>query len=155
VRHFYDSFEHLIHEIAKFGTIGAVAYVLTLALTNLFRFGAGIGPLSSTALATIIATVFSYFANRHWTWKHRDSAALHREFGLFMLLSLVGLGITEIPVAISEYGLGLHSKLAYNVSANLIGTGMATVFRFWSFRRWVFLEPEPARTEDAAVSALV
>jgi hypothetical protein len=29
------------------------------------------------------------------------------------------------------------------------------VWRFWSFKRWVFLEPEPLRTEDAERAALV
>ena len=51
------------------------------------------------------------------------------------------------PLAISEYVLGLHSRVAYNISGNLIGTGLGMVWRFWSFKRWVFVEPEPARTD--------
>jgi hypothetical protein len=41
------------------------------------------------------------------------------------------------------------------VAGNLIGTGFGTIWRFWSFKRWVFLEPEPLRTVDAAHEALV
>jgi len=73
---------------------------------------------------------------------------------LFLLLSVIGLGISNIPVGFSEYVLGLHSALAYNVSL-LIGTAFGTIWRFWSFRRWVFLDPEPLRTEEAAHEALV
>jgi putative flippase GtrA len=155
VRHLYVTFEHLIHEIAKFGIIGAVAFALTAILSNAFHFGAGLGPVTSFALATGIAAVLSYFANRHWTWRHRDDTGVRRELPLFLGLSVIGLAISSIPVIFSEYVLGLHSALAYNISTVLVGTALGTVWRFWSFRRWVFLDPEPLRTEEAAHEALV
>jgi putative flippase GtrA len=155
VRHIYTTFEHLIHEIAKFGVVGGGAFLLTIVLSNLFHFGANLGPLTSFGLATIIAAVASYFANRHWTWRHRDQTGVRRELPMFLGLSLVGLVISEIPVAISEYVLGLHSALAYNIASTLIGTALGTIWRFWSFRRWVFLEADPERSADAAHEALV
>ncbi|HEX3706164.1 MAG TPA: GtrA family protein [Mycobacteriales bacterium] len=139
VRRFYATFEHLLHEIAKFGVVGAVAFVLTTVLNNLFHFGLDLGPLTSFGLATIIAATLSYFANRHWTWKHKDDNGLGRGLTMFLLLSAVGLAISEIPVGFSEYVLGLHSKLAYNISSTFVGTALGTVWRFWSFRRWVFV----------------
>jgi putative flippase GtrA len=151
----YDEFGHLLHEIAKFGVVGAVGFAFTIALSNLFRFGANLGPITSYGLATIIAALLSYFANRHWTWSHKDNSGLHRELPLFLLLSTVALVLSEAPLGVSEYLLGLHSPLAYNVSSTFIGTAIGTVFRFWSFRRWVFLEPEPQRSDDAAHEALV
>ena len=155
VQHIYRTFEHLIHEIAKFGVIGAIAFVLTVVLSNSFHFGAGLGPLTSFGLATAIAAVLSYFANRHWTWRHMENSGVQRELPLFLVLSAVGLAVSEAPVGVSEYLLGFHSALAYNVSSTLIGTSFGTVWRFWSFKRWVFLEPEPARTLDAQHEALV
>jgi putative flippase GtrA len=155
VKQLYATFEHLIHELAKFGVIGAVAFLLTFGLNNAFHFGAKLGPLTSFGLATIIAALLSYFANRHWTWRHKDDTGLRRELSLFLGLSVVGLGISEAPVGVSEYLLGLHSALAYNISSTLIGTGLGTVWRFWSFRRWVFLDPEPERSDEAAHEALV
>lgn len=156
VTHLYASFRHLIHEIARFGVVGGLAYVFTVVLSNWLRYGSpGLGPLSSLGIAMILAASFSYFANRHWTWRHKARTGVSREYGLFIALSVVGFGITEIPLAISEYVLGLHSRLAYNISGNIIGTGLGMVWRFWSFKRWVFIEPEPARSEDAAREALV
>jgi putative flippase GtrA len=155
VRRIYATFQALIHEIAKFGIIGAVAYVFTVAVSNSLHLGMGIGPLTSLGVAMVIAATLSYFANRHWTWRHKERTGLQRELPLFLGLSVVGFVVTEIPVAFSEYVLHLHSPLAYNVSGNLIGTGLGTIWRFWSFKRWVFLEPEPLRTEDAAHEALV
>jgi putative flippase GtrA len=151
----YRSFEHLIHEIAKFGIIGAAAFVLTIGLSNVFHFALGLGPLTSFSLATAISAVASYFANRHWTWRHKDNTGVRRELPLFLALSFVGLLISDIPVGISEYVLGFHSPLAYNISSTLIGTALGTVWRFWSFRRWVFLDPEPERADEAAHEALI
>ena len=156
VRKFYGAFGGLIHEIAKFGVVGAVAYVITVGISNFLRFGPlRLGPITSLGIAMVVAATFSYFANRHWTWRHKERQGLGREYSLFIGLSIVGFALTELPVGFSEYVLGLHSPLAYNVSGNLIGTGIGTVWRFWSFKRWVFLEPEPERTEDAAHEALV
>lgn len=155
VRHLYATFEHLIHEIAKFGIIGAVAFALTIGLSNGFHFGLNLGPLTSFSLATAIAAVLSYFANRHWTWRHKDNTGVRRELPLFLVLSFVGLAISDVPVGVSEYILGLHSPLAYNISSTLIGTAFGTVWRFWSFRRWVFLDAEPDRSLEAAHEALV
>jgi putative flippase GtrA len=155
VRHVYATFEHLIHEIAKFGIVGAIAFALTIALSNTFHFGANLGPITSFSLATAIAAVASYFANRHWTWRHRDDSGIGRELPLFLLLSLIGLAISDIPVGVSEYVLGFHSPLAYNISSTLIGTALGTVWRFWSFRRWVFLATDPDRSTEAAHEALV
>ena len=155
VHRLYVTFEHLIHEIAKFGVIGAVAFALTTVLNNIFHFWANFGPLVSFGLATAISAVFSYFANRHWTWRHRDDTGIQRELPLFLALSAVGLVISEAPLFVSEYILGLHSPLAYNISSTLIGTALGTVWRFWSFRRWVFLDPEPRASAEAAHEALV
>jgi putative flippase GtrA len=156
VTELYRTFRSLIHEIAKFGVIGAVAYFLTLALSNELHFGPPrLGPLTSLGIAMLVAATFSYFANRHWTWRHRERTGLQREYSLFILLSVVGLAVTELPVGISEYVLHLRSPLAYNISANVIGTVLGTVWRFWSFKRWVFLEPEPVAVRDAEHAALV
>lgn len=147
----------LLHEIAKFGVIGIAAYVLTVVLSNWFHFGPpGLGPLSSLALAMVIAATASYFANRHWTWKDKQRTGLGREYTLFIVLSVIGFALTEIPVGFSEYVLGLHSGLAYNISGNLIGTGIGTVWRFWSYKRWVFLDdPEPIRDQESREAALI
>lgn len=158
VKHLYVTFEHLIHEIAKFGVIGVAMLGVTAGLSNLFHFGAGLGPLTSFGLATLIAATLSYFANRHWTWRHRDATGLKRELPLFLVLSGIGLAISEIPVGVSEYILKLHSPLAYNISSIVVGTGFGMVWRFWAFRRWVFLsngsDAVTAASETAVLAAV-
>jgi len=64
---------------------------------------------------------------------------------LFVVLNLVGLAIAEVVVGLVTYGLGLHGQLQYN-AASFVGTGFGTIFRYFAYRRWVFLAPgaEPA-----------
>jgi putative flippase GtrA len=39
LRHLYETFEHLIHEIAKFGVVGAVNYAVDVGLFNVLVTG--------------------------------------------------------------------------------------------------------------------
>jgi putative flippase GtrA len=97
----------------------------------------------------------SYFMNRHWTWSHRARTGVAREYGLFVVLSAVALAITLGALGFGEYALGEHSLLARNIWGNVVGVGLASVWRFWSFKRWVFLAPEPLATEAAGREAIV
>jgi hypothetical protein len=49
---------------------------------------------------------------------------------------------------VSHYALGFTSVLADNISGNVIGLGLGTLFRFTFYRLWVFAphrgEPAPA-----------
>jgi putative flippase GtrA len=151
----YGRFAHLIHELAKFGSIGAASFVVTMGCANLFHGVMHMGPLTSTGLAIVVATIFAYFANRHWTFKHLENSGLRRELILFFILNGVGLVITEIFVGFNHYAMDNKSKLAYNV-ALVVGTGVATIFRYWSYKKWVFLSPATAQpTEGRTAEDLV
>lgn len=141
----------LIHEAAKFGVVGLVALVVDVGLFNLLRFAGGEGPLyekplTAKALSVAVATVVAYAGNRFWTFRHRARTGYAREYLLFFVLNGVGMAIAVGCLWVSHYLLGLRSPLADNVSANVVGLALGTLFRFWSYRRWVFTEhPEPER----------
>ncbi|MDP9846532.1 GtrA family protein [Streptosporangium lutulentum] len=143
LRHAYDRLAGLTRELAKFGTIGAIAFVVDTGSTNLFRFGIGWGPLTSKVLATVIAATLAYLGNRYWTFRDREQNGLAREYFLFFLLNGVGLLISLLVIGFVTYTLNLHDALSYNI-ALLAGTALATLFRFWSYKKWVFL----AATEE-------
>ncbi|GIH74420.1 GtrA family protein [Planobispora longispora] len=138
LRHAYKRFADLVHELAKFGIIGAIAFVIDFGATNLLRWGWGWGPLTSKVIATIIAATFAYLGNRYWTFRHREQSGLAREYFLFFLLNGIGLLISMLVIGFVTYTLGLEDPISYNV-ALLVGTALGTLFRFWSYKRWVFL----------------
>jgi putative flippase GtrA len=156
VRRLYAAFQTLIHEIAKFGVVGAINYIIDVGLFNALVVGPlDHRPITSKAISTTVAATSSYFMNRHWTWKDRARTGLAREYGLFIVLSAVGLAITLGCLSFGEYALHQHSLLARNIWGNVVGVAFGMVWRFWSFKRWVFLEPEPTRTLDAEHNALI
>ncbi|HEU5033720.1 MAG TPA: GtrA family protein [Mycobacteriales bacterium] len=145
-----------INEVAKFGTVGAVNYVVDVGLFNLLLAeGLHHKPLSAKAISTAVSATSSYFMNRHWTWRDRQRSGFAREYGMFIALSVIALLITLGCLAFGEYVLHEHSWLARNIWGNIVGVGTAMVWRFWSFKRWVFRAPTREATEDAASAALV
>lgn len=136
----------LVAEVAKFGTVGAVAFVVDVSLYNLLVFGlptTGPGPLDEAPLlakaaATTVATVVAWSGNRWWTFRRQRRTAKTAEFALFVLFNAVGLAIALACLGFSRYVLGLDSQLADNVSGNGIGLALGTLFRFWAYKRFVF-----------------
>ncbi|MFI5709814.1 GtrA family protein [Kribbella sp. NPDC051620] len=148
----YRQVEHLVHEVAKFGLVGLLGMVVDLPIYNWLVFdnplifgtpGDGMlhhKPLTAKFISVTIATVATYLGNRHWTWRHRERTGLHREYVLFFVLNGIGLLIAAGCLGFSRYVLDLHNALADNISANVIGLGLGTLFRFWSYRKFVFKE---------------
>jgi putative flippase GtrA len=132
-----------IGELLRFSVVGLGAFVIDVVIFNLLVHVGDPGvlehkPLTAKTLSVVVATVFAYQVNREWTWKSRQRRGFWREYSLYFVLNGIGLALTLLPLAVSRYVLGLDSALADNVSANVIGLALGTLFRFWSYRRWVF-----------------
>jgi putative flippase GtrA len=144
-------FGALVRELSKFGTVGSIAFAIDLTLFNVL-LQTGFESLLAKTISTVLATTVAFIGNRFWTWRHREHTNMARQYTLFFLLNGVGLGIGLTCLAISHYGLGalwpeFQTPLADNISGQLVGTAVGTLFRFWSYRRFVFggaLVPEPA-----------
>ena len=147
LRDLYTRFRVLIHEVAKFGVVGILAFVITIGGTNGLRYGVGLGPLTSVTIATVVATVFAFLGNKLWAFRHRNGSHWGRETVLFFVFNGIGLLIQLGCVAAARYGLGLDDRLSYNVS-NIIGIGVATIFRLYCYRRWVFLMADDALQQE-------
>ena len=141
VRDLYATFQNLVHEVAKFGIVGAINFAVDVGLFNLINEQQDHHhPITAKTVSTTVAAISSYFMNRHWTWRDRDRTSLRRELPMFLLLSAVGLGIADSCLGISHYVLGYTSTFADNVSANGFGLVLGMLWRFWSFKRWVFTD---------------
>ena len=140
----YTRYRHLIPELLKFCVVGGIGAVIDLGGAAVLHGKFHVEGLEAKAISTIIATVVTYLGSRFWTFKHRENHALGREATLFIVLNVVGLLIAEAVIALVTYGLGLHSQLEYN-AASVFGTGLATIFRYFAYRQWVFTAPaEPS-----------
>ena len=139
-------------ELSAFGAVGVVNLFLDIGLFNALHFGLGVGPLTSKVISTTTATTSAYFMNRHWSFSHRARTGLTREYTLFFLLNGVALLMGLVVLGTTRYGLGLTDKLSINV-ANLVGIGVGTAFRFWSYKRWVFPPQQAAELAEERAAA--
>lgn len=150
VRLLPQRWQKFIHEALKFGIVGGVNTVINYAVFNALALTIfSNGQLKATVIATLVATITSYFMNRHWTYRDRPKSALRRESTLFFLFNATGMLIEVGVLALAKYGFGIHSLLALNV-AKTAGLAIGTVFRFWSYRTFVFGPVETGASEAEA-----
>ncbi|MFJ8821703.1 GtrA family protein [Streptomyces sp. NPDC102467] len=133
-----SALSRLYAEIAKFGAVGLLGIVVNLAAFNLLRWATTLPTVRASVAATAVAIVGNYVGFRYFTYRDRESAvSRRREMALFAFFSAVGLLIENGVLFGATYGLGLHDALWSNFF-KFTGIGVATLFRFWSYRTWVF-----------------
>lgn len=142
----------LWREVAKFGTVGAAAFVIDSAVFIWMLNGPLEGsPVKAKIVAGVVATIFSWVANRFWTFRHRRQNNVVRELVLFLVMNAIGLGIQAGCVFIAQYWMGLTDSTSLFIAGNVIGLFFGTVFRFFAYRFWVFTEEmdaDPAFAHD-------
>ncbi|HET8879261.1 MAG TPA: GtrA family protein [Arthrobacter sp.] len=138
-------------EVAKFGAVGGVAFVIDNGLTYYLMHG----PMTDSEakarfVGATVATIFSWIANRFWTFRHRRQANVLREFLMFVLINGIGIGISTGLTALAKYGMGINDKNMLFL-AGVVGILVATVVRFFAYRFLVFnqeLDDEPEFSQD-------
>jgi putative flippase GtrA len=141
-----------------FLVVGLVAFVVDAVTFNLLTFGlTGFGPLydapvTSKLIAIGVATIVTYVGNRYWTYRTRPLERRISRYVLFALANIVAVLLQLGCLAFSRYVLGLEGVVPDNISGTLVGQGVATVFRFWAYDRWVFrVDPRPLAADEAGV----
>ncbi len=137
-------------EVAKFGVVGLVGIFVNFGVTNAALHATGWAPVRCSVIGTVVAIVVNYVGYRYWVYRDSDAASRRREITLFLIFSAIGLLIENGTLWFSTYTLGLTGSLAYNLS-KAFGTGLGTLFRFFSYRTWVFKAmPELAEPQSQA-----
>jgi putative flippase GtrA len=148
IRDTYSRFQVLVHEVAKFGIVGAIGFFVQLGVQNALWPGHGVGPLTALVIAYAVATVVTFVGNRHWAFKHRKGSGLGQEAMQFILLNVVGIFIQVGVVALVVHGMGHTDRLSYNV-ATTFGIAIGTMFRLFTYRTLVFrAQPSSGAAEE-------
>ncbi|GHF05259.1 GtrA family protein [Streptomyces fumanus] len=130
-------FQGVAREIVKFGAVGGAGVLVNLLVFNLVRHTTDLQVVRAGIVATVVAIVFNYIGFRYFTYRDRDKSRRTKEMTLFLLFSAVGLVIENGLLYLATYGFGWDSPLQSNIF-KFVGIGVATLFRFWSYRTWVF-----------------
>jgi putative flippase GtrA len=148
----WERFGHLVREVGKFGVVGGIAFFVDLIVYNVFLDS--LGHIWAKVVSTTVAATLAFIGNRFWTWRGRSANKMHREYLLYFVFNVLGLFIALACAWISHDLLGalwpgiFHTRIADNVSTQIVGTAVGTIFRFWAYRTLVFTGG-PADRDDA------
>jgi putative flippase GtrA len=139
-------------EVAKFGTVGGLAFVIDSAVFIWLLNGPlHSGEVWAKSIATVVASIFSWVANRYWTFRHRKQTNAVREAVMFAIMNGIGLLIAAGCVGFTKYILHMTDKVSIFIAGSVVGLILGTIFRFFAYRFWVFneeLDTEPGYEGD-------
>lgn len=117
----------LIVQIISFGMVGFLCffidYGLLLGLTELV----GINYLISSGISFTVSVVVNYLLSMKFVFESKEKNSRVREFVLFVILSLVGLGINQLVMWVTVEKMGI----LYQIS-KIAATAIVMVYNFIS-----------------------
>lgn len=124
----------LFNQIIKFGFVGVIATAIDYGLMIFFTEIFHIPSLISAALSFTISVIFNYIASVKWVFDvDKDKNSKSKEIIVFVILSVIGLGINELIMYIMDKSFGIDYKIS-----KLFATGVVMCFNF--ITRKMFLE---------------
>jgi putative flippase GtrA len=129
----------LIKEITAFGIVGAIGFCVDIGLFNLFFSE---GQIVAKTISTTVATAVTYVGNRYFSFSHRARTGLAREGSIFFGINIIALLMSLAIIGVFEYPLHFKHHLLVMNLVNLGTIALCTGFRFWAYKRFVFLHPD-------------
>jgi len=128
--------------------VGAVATVVDVSIFHRLN-GAGLHYAISAAVGFLVGIIVSYCLSVRWVFRSRSLENRTAEFAAFAIIGIIGLGLTELVIAVSVIVLNHCPRIGGEVSAiadrlighmdarrlyPLVGKGIAIVTVFaWNF----------------------
>lgn len=124
---------NLINQMFKFGLVGVICFIIDYSLMLLLTEVANASYLLSCGISFSISVVVNYLLSMRFVFKARKSIRKSSEFIIFVVLSVIGLGLTELLMLVAVDGLVIH----YMIS-KIIVTVIVMAYNFVT--RKIFLE---------------
>lgn len=103
----FSNYMPLLLKLIKFGVVGCSGMVVDFGVTWLCKEKLKWNKYVSNSLGFVLAATNNYIWNRLWTF-HSGSEAVSREYGSFLLIALIGLGLNNLIIYL------LHDRCKWN-----------------------------------------
>lgn len=114
----------LIGRLLKFCVVGFSGMIVDFFFTWLCKEKLKWNKYISNSIGFVLAATNNYIWNRLWTFQSQ-TAEIAREYGSFLLISVIGLGINNLTIYL------LHGKLHLNFYvAKILAIGIVTIWNF-------------------------
>ncbi len=132
-------------QFLHFGIVGIIATIVDIGLYTLCANVLGIPYLIAGVAGFLVSMVVNYYLSMKFVFKHRDDISRRREFGVFAILSLIGLILNEMILLVCIDGIYPNSAFLQvhltdkhiNVVAKLFATGVVTLYNFFSRKKFL------------------
>lgn len=125
--------EKLLIQIFKFGIVGGIAFIIDYLSLIVCKEVFHLNTLSSAAIAFTISVIYNYIASVKWVFDVNKEKNEKTNFIIFIVLSIVGLIITEIIMWLGSDVMGISYLIV-----KIVATAIVMVFNF--ITRKMFLE---------------
>lgn len=137
-----------IKQFAKFFVVGIMNTGVDLTILNILMFttkqNEGLYYSVFKALSFLTAVIFSYYVNKHWTFRDKSDQDTSKKFYQFIAISIVGaiinVSVATIVVSIVRPMAGtdlISGQLWGNIGA-LCGTAIGLIWNFAGYKFIVF-----------------
>lgn len=140
-----EKMQKLIKQILKFGVVGGISSVIDFGIYTVLIKVFGVNYLISGFFGFTISLIFNYIASMAFVFERKEGADKRKEFIVFTVLSVIGLGLTELIIWMIVEGYrvipAIHFALMdqwIEVFGKLVATGIVMVYNFVT--RKIFLE---------------
>lgn len=128
-----EKLENLLIQIFKFVIVGGIATILDWIIYYVLYNNLNIPPLIASLFSFSISSIYNYMASVTWVFDVTNNKSKKRIFIEFMILCLIGLGLTELLLHIF-----INILLLNKMISKIISTIIVMVFNF--ITRKIFLE---------------
>jgi putative flippase GtrA len=120
-------------QLIRFGFVGAVGFVVNLAVYSLLVHSAGVDYRVAAVAAWLVAVLNNFVLNRHWTFDAGDGRA-HFQALRFLVVSLVAFGFSLLllTVLVEDASVAKVPAQALAVAASMPLNFLGN--KLWSFR---------------------
>lgn len=123
----------LLTQIFKFIIVGGIATVIDYIIFFIMHDILHIGTLVSNIMSFSISVIYNYIASVKWVFDVDKDKDKKQQFIIFIVLSVIGLGINTGIVY-----LLIDVLKVYSLISKVVATGIVMVFNF--ITRKIFLE---------------
>lgn len=123
----------LLAQIIKFGFVGGGAFLIDYGVLFILTEFVGINYLVSGMISFTVSVIFNYILSIKWVFDVGENRNQTKDFVLFIVLSVIGLGINQVVMWFAVEKLSIH----YMIS-KIGATAIVMVYNFVT--RKIFLE---------------
>ena len=93
-----DKKSGLLMQIFKFVIVGGLSFVIDFVIYSVMVYTFGCNLYVSAFFGFTISLIFNYLASMAFVFQRKDDASRTKEFIIFAVLSVIGLGLNELII---------------------------------------------------------